>query len=111
MDNTDYYAAGNFLSINNNVHSFVQSLQASASNRIGPLHIQLLAASYQHAILRDAYAMAKALGRILVLPALYSWCDWDPQADVLLTCVSNHHEGHVPYQGPSDLYVNIEVFF
>ena len=97
------------MTVGNNVHAFIRSLQRHSGDAITLLHTQLLAASYQHALLRDAYAIAKALGRILVLPPLYAWCDWEPDAHVLLTCVAVHNEGQVPYQGPSDLYVNIEV--
>lgn len=97
------------MTVSNNVHSFIRSLQLYSDGAITQLHAQLLAASYQHALLRDAYAVAKALGRILVLPPVYAWCDWEPDAHVLLTCVTVHNEGQVPYQGPSDLYVNIEV--
>jgi hypothetical protein len=109
LDDSSYYSAGKFLSVSNNVFSFIQSVQHSTNAEISLLHIQLLAAAYQHAILRDAYAIAKALKRILILPPLYSWCDWEPDSNVLLTCVAKHNEGQVPYQGPSDLYVNIEV--
>lgn len=109
MDDSRYYSAGKFMSVSNNVFSFVQSLQTYTGEKIGLLHTQLLAASYQHAVLRDAYAISKALNRILILPPLYSWCDWEPDPNVLVTCVAMHNEGQVPYQGPSDLYVNIEV--
>lgn len=97
------------MTVNNNVHAFVASLQQAASKPLSLLHIQLLAAAYQHAVLRDAYAIAKALDRILVLPPVFSWCDWDPAPTVMQTCVTQNNEGQVPYQGPSDMYVNIEV--
>jgi hypothetical protein len=109
LDETSYYTQGTFMTVNNNVHSFIASLQQVAEGTISLLHMQLLAAAYQHAVLRDAYALAKALGRILILPPVYSWCDWDPSPDVLGTCVTVDNEGQVPYEGPSDLYVNIEV--
>ena len=109
LDNTSYFSDGNFLTVGNNVHSFIASLQHSMGGILSLLHLQLLAASYQHAVLRDAYAIARALGRVLVLPPVYAWCDWDPSPDVLHTCVTVDNEGQVPYQGPSDLYVNIEV--
>lgn len=109
LDDTSYYTQGNFMTVGNNVHSFIESLQQRADHKINTLHLQLLAASYQHAILRDAYAIAKSLGRILILPPLYAWCDWDPAPNVLLTCLTVDNEGQLPYQGPSDLYVNIEV--
>lgn len=49
------------------------------------------------------------LQRTLVLPRVYAWCDWSPSSDVLITCNDPNFEGEVPYQGPSDLYVNVEV--
>ena len=72
LDDTSYYQ-GKFITIGNNVHSFLASVQKASSSPFGRIHLQLLAASYQHAILRDAYAIAKALNRILILPPLYAW--------------------------------------
>jgi hypothetical protein len=111
LDAPAYYR-GRFMTVSNNVHAFVAAMRAgahAAGGHLSLLHAQLLAAAYQHAVLRDAYALAHTLRRTLVLPPLWAWCDWDPSSDVLLACVSVDNEGSVPYQGPSDLYVNIEV--
>lgn len=111
LDPSNYYR-GKFLTVANNVHAFLASMQASATDAnvsLSMLHLHLLGASYQHAVLRDAYAVARVLQRTLVLPPLYAWCDWSPSSDVLHTCNDPMFEGEVPYQGPSDLYVNIEV--
>jgi hypothetical protein len=111
LDEYTYYR-GRFLTVANNVHEFLAAMQrsAAASNvTLSMLHLHLLGASYQHAVLRDAYAVAKALERTLVLPPLYAWCDWSPSSDVLYTCNDPNFEGEVPYQGPSDIFVNIEV--
>lgn len=97
------------MSVRNNVHSFVASVQAATPSPLQPLHIHLLAASYQHAVLRDAYAIAKTLNRTLILPKLYVWCDWEPGPTVLINCTTPASEGHVPYQSTSDIYVNIDV--
>lgn len=86
LDPSEYYSKGKFMTVDNNVHGFLKALARHASGAISLLHMQLLAAAYQHAVLRDAYAIAKALGRILVLPRVYAWCDWDPAPTVLFTC-------------------------
>ena len=88
LDPLEYYSQGRFMTVDNNVHHFLRRLQKHASSTISLLHMQLLAAAYQHAVLRDAYAIAKALGRILVLPPVYAWCDWDPAPTVLITCAA-----------------------
>ena len=111
LDGSEYYQ-GRFMTVSNNVHRFLEAMQAhaaSSNTTLSMLHLQLLAASYQHAVLRDAYAVARVLQRTLVLPRLYAWCDWSPSSDVLITCNDPNFEGEVPYQGPSDLYVNVEV--
>ena len=98
--------------MSNNVHAFLASMQASAAESnvtLSLLHLHLLGAAYQHAVLRDAYAVARVLRRALVLPPVWAWCDWTPHPGVLETCVEPGYEGGVPYQGPSDLYVNTEV--
>ena len=109
LDPPGYYNSGKFMTVNNNVHSFIKSLSLQTEKPLSLLHIQLLAAAYKHAVLRDAYAIAKALKRVLVLPPVFAWCDWDPASSVLYTCVTKDNEWHVPYQGPSDLYINMEV--
>ena len=111
LDPSRYYR-GKFMTVANNVHAFLATMQTDASQAnvtLSMLHLHLLGAAYQHAVLRDAYAVARVLQRALVLPPLYAWCDWTPKPDVLYTCNDPGWEGDVPYQGPSDLYVNIEA--
>ena len=35
---------------------------------------------------RDALAAARMLGRVLALPTLWCWCDYDESPDILETC-------------------------
>ena len=61
LDSSQYYQ-GRFITVSNNVHTFLEAMQAQAASHnttLSLLHLQLLAASYQHAVLRDAYAVAK----------------------------------------------------
>lgn len=46
-----------------------------------------IAGSYQLAVLRDGLALARMLGRILILPKLMSWCDLDYTPDIITDCI------------------------
>ena len=37
---------------------------------------------------RDALAAARMLGRAVVLPTLWCWCDYDEGPDILQTCIN-----------------------
>jgi arabinosyltransferase len=54
--------------------------------RIPPLYKHWLAISYQYAAFRDALAIARALGRALILPPAICWCDIDSTPHVLERC-------------------------
>ena len=60
------------------------------------------------AVFRDAAAAARALGRILILPKLWAWCDSD-QPSVLKYCSIEGAEQVAPWQAPTDLYINMDV--
>ena len=70
---------------------------------------QVIGASYQLAAFRDAAAMAKALGRILVLPKVYCWCDSDNSPTIMRACHFDGAELALPFRAPGDLYFNMDV--
>ena len=72
------------------------------------IHKHMLAAEYQLAAFRDAAAAARALGRALILPKMWAWCDSD-QPSVLRDCTIDGAQQVAPWQAPADLFVNMDV--
>ena len=73
------------------------------------IHKQVIAATYQLAVFRDAAAMARVLNRTLILPKVYAWCDTDNSPTIMRDCHFDGAEMHLPFQAPGDLYFNMDV--
>jgi hypothetical protein len=81
--------------------------------RVPDLYKHLLAVSYQMALVLEASALAAALNRTLVLPALSCWCDFDWYAVVLDGCAMGGLPGahgadlfDKPFECPVDVVLN-----
>eukprot|EP00887_Chlorella_sp_A99_P000964 scaffold5.g964.t1 len=61
-----------------------------------------LGMGYQLAVFRDALAAARMLGRVLALPTLWCWCDYDEHPAVLETCRIKGTDLELPFECPLD---------
>lgn len=66
MDPPSYYAEGNFMTYENDVVHYINALIAAASEPLPHLFKHFHAVSYQMAAMRDAFAIADSLDRVLV---------------------------------------------
>ncbi|CAL5220947.1 g3049 [Coccomyxa viridis] len=103
VDPDEYYAdpAARYLAYSNSVVDYVAELEEARGPMV-PLHKHLLAVAFQLAALRDAWAIAWALNRTLVLPRFWSWCEMDQVATVLETCRKDGGDQVLPFQTPAD---------
>ena len=77
------------------------------------LYKHMLAVSYQMQVIVEAAAMAAALGRTVVFPRFYCWCDFDWYAVVLDGCAMGGRPGRngadlfsMPFECPIDVILN-----
>jgi hypothetical protein len=80
------------------------------SGRQAPLFYKMwLGMSYQIAAFRDALATARMLGRALVMPTLWCWCDYAEWPDILLTCIYPGGDYEAPFQCPLDFMLDVQA--
>eukprot|EP00892_Ulva_mutabilis_P008482 jgi/Ulvmu1/6005/UM026_0131.1 len=109
LDEPDYFNQGDFLVYDNLVLEYISGLETLSNGTFTLVHKHVLAGAYQLAALRDAAAMAKALGRILVLPKVWAWCDSDSMLTIMHNCTFDGSEHYPPWQAPGDLFFNMDA--
>ncbi|KAL4437974.1 hypothetical protein ABPG77_004195 [Micractinium sp. CCAP 211/92] len=113
IDPPEYFGDGNatlrLLTYQNPVLSFVteaeRELYAPQGRRMPLFEKHWLAMSYQLAALRDALAAAAILGRTVVLPQLWCWCDSDEHPHILERCRIRGTDYMTPFVCPLDFLV------
>ncbi|PSC76658.1 glycosyltransferase family 77 [Micractinium conductrix] len=103
--------ASKFLTYANGVLRFVAAFEAK---RGGPGSVRLfeknwLGLSYQLAAFRDALAVGRMLGRAVVLPQLWCWCDYDEAPGILATCINPNADMEAPFRCPLDFLGPVHV--
>ena len=112
LDGPDYYGAApgttRFLTYDNDVRREVERAAAARfpGGAMPVLYRHMVAVAYQLALFRDALAAARMLGRALVLPRSWCWCDYDWTPDVLESCKIRC--GGLPAQLPLRLGARLE---
>ncbi|KAI3429416.1 hypothetical protein D9Q98_005511 [Chlorella vulgaris] len=120
IEKPEYYSSASggtsrFLTYENNVVPWVNAMASRRypNGRQMPLFYKMwLGMSYQLAAFRDALAAATMLGRAVVLPKLWCWCDYHEGPDILRTCLkggADYAEGEPPFQCPMDFMLNVEI--
>ncbi|PSC68599.1 glycosyltransferase family 77 [Micractinium conductrix] len=120
-DTPQYYGAAplygsppvKFLAYENDVLAFVAEQEAARYGSRGhgmPLmEAHMIGMAYQLAMMRDAMAVARMLGRAVVLPTLWCWCDFDESPDIMETCRIKGTDLplHGPFECPVDYPINV----
>lgn len=114
MDPPEYYGAGEIplrlLAYENSVLSFVAEAErkqyGSQGRRMPLFEKHWLGMSYQLAALRDALAAATILGRTVLLPQLWCWCDSDEHPHILMRCRIRGTDYMTPFECPMDFLVS-----
>lgn len=105
-----YFRAGissRFLAYENGVLAFVAEAERRRGAEEGGGAMTLfeknwLGLGYQLAAFRDALAAGRMLGRAVVLPQLWCWCDYDEAPDILETCLNKNADYAAPFKCPLD---------
>ncbi|KAL4422581.1 hypothetical protein ABPG75_008778 [Micractinium tetrahymenae] len=100
-----------FLTWENDVQAFVarqeEERYGSKGHGAPLMEKNWLGLSYQLQALRDALAAARMLGRVLVLPTLWCWCDYDEHPLILESCRIRGTDLELPFQCPLDFLLPV----
>ncbi|KAL4452531.1 hypothetical protein ABPG75_008193 [Micractinium tetrahymenae] len=94
--------ASKFLAYQNGVLQFVAELERQRGAPVVLFEKNWVGLAYQLAALRDALAVGRMLGRAVVVPPLWCWCDYDEAPGILETCINPNADYEAPFQCPMD---------
>eukprot|EP00892_Ulva_mutabilis_P012572 jgi/Ulvmu1/9688/UM055_0026.1 len=105
-DPPGYFAAHRLLAYRSGAREYIDALAAAAAAPMPPLLRHFHAMAFQLAQMRDAFALARALNRTLVLPRFLCYCDQDWYASVLKGCRVDGSDLAQPFVCPLDVLLN-----
>ncbi|KAL4426068.1 hypothetical protein ABPG77_007864 [Micractinium sp. CCAP 211/92] len=101
--------ASKFLTYENGVLDFVSEYERQRGAPVVLFEKNWLGLAYQLAALRDALAAGRMLGRAVVLPPLWCWCDYDESPGILETCTNPNADYEAPFRCPADFLGPLHV--